>query len=101
MPRTSARFFHPSKKIRDKWPQDDKRRLKGVLVVDKGIWKIRHKDQMCYIVRINKVENIFFHISKKNFKVTTAADVPFASERPPIVVPVFDAPVVDDMRAST
>ena len=27
-----ARFFHPSKKIRDQWPNDDKRRLTAVLV---------------------------------------------------------------------
>jgi hypothetical protein len=38
-----ARFFHPSEKIRDTWPQDDKRRVEGVLVVDEGIWKIRQK----------------------------------------------------------
>ena len=45
-----ARLFHPSEKIRDTWPQDDKRRVEGVLVVDEGIRKIRHKDHMCYLV---------------------------------------------------
>ena len=68
-----ARFFHPSKKICDTWPQDDKLRVKGVLVVDKGIQKIHHKDQMCYLVCINEIENIIFHIVKRNFKVTAAS----------------------------
>jgi hypothetical protein len=97
-----ARFFHPSKKIHDTWPQDDKRRVEGVLVVDEGIRKIRHKDQMCYLVRINEIENIIFHIAKRNFKVTAAGALPFASEKPAAtVVPALNAPVIDDMRAST
>jgi prephenate dehydrogenase len=49
-----ARFFHPSEKIRDTWPQDDKRRVKGVLVVDEGIRKIRHKDHKRTSERANK-----------------------------------------------
>jgi hypothetical protein len=45
-----ARFFHPREKIHDTCPQDDKSRVEGVLVVDEGIRKIRHKDHMCYLV---------------------------------------------------
>ena len=48
-----ARFFHPSQTIRDKWPQDDKRRLAGLLVVGEGVQWVQHKDQMCYLVHIN------------------------------------------------
>jgi hypothetical protein len=32
-----ARFFHPSAKIREKWPQNYKHRLFGVLVTGEGI----------------------------------------------------------------
>ena len=30
-----ARFFHPSDKIRAKWPNDNKRQLVNVLVIEK------------------------------------------------------------------
>ena len=52
-----ARFFHPREKIRDTWPQDDKHRVEGVLVVDEGIRKIRHKDHMCYLVPNEQTTN--------------------------------------------
>jgi hypothetical protein len=96
-----AQFFHPSKKICDTWPQDDKLRVKGVLVVDKGIQKIHHKDQMCYLVCITEIENIIFRIAKRNFKVTAEGAIPFASEKPATGVPAINAPVINDMFAST
>ena len=52
-----ARFFHPSQKNREKWPQDDKRRIHGVLVVGEGVRWIHHKDQMCYLVRIGDIDD--------------------------------------------
>jgi hypothetical protein len=36
-----ARFFHPSQKIWEKWPQDNKRRIHGALVVGEGVRRIR------------------------------------------------------------
>jgi hypothetical protein len=96
-----ARFFHPSQKNWDKWPQNDKCRLKGVLVVGKGVWRVQHKDQMCYLVCIGDInDGTIFHISKKNFKVTLSPLVPFQSETHAPVVPVIDAPAVNELCAS-
>ena len=76
-----ARFFHPSQPIRDKWPNDDKRRLAGVLVTGEGMRRVNHREQMCYLVRIDDLgEDILFHIVKKNFKITQAPLVPFPSK---------------------
>jgi hypothetical protein len=78
-----ARFFHPSQKIREKWPQKDKRRLTGVLVTGEGIWRVQHKNQMCYLVQIPKINNgTIFHIVKKNFKVESPPAIPFESKAP-------------------
>ena len=76
-----ARFFHPSARIREKWPNDDKRRLTGVLVVGEGMRRVARKDQMCYLVRIDDIgEDVLLHIVKKNFKITEAPTEPFPSE---------------------
>ena len=76
-----ARFFHPSKPIRDKWPHDEKRRLTGVLVTGKTTWRIGKKDQSCYVVRIMEIDDSTqFFIVKKNFKITEAPTEPFPSE---------------------
>ncbi len=73
-----ARFFHPSAKIRDHFPQNNKRRLTGVVVTGEGVRRIRNKDQMCYLVCIDEVnDGTIFYISKKNFKVDTKAATPF------------------------
>jgi hypothetical protein len=73
MPRTgalvsaTARFFHPSQRIKEKWPNDDKCHLTGVLVTGEGKWCINRKEQMCHLVRINDFDDsIVFHIVKKN-----------------------------------
>ncbi len=78
-----ARFFHPSTKIRAKLPQNNKRHLLSMLVTGKGIQKVQHKSQMCYLVRIPKInDSTIFHIVKKNFKVLSARAIPFESEVP-------------------
>jgi hypothetical protein len=78
-----ARFFHPSAKIREKWPQNNKRRLFDVLVTGEGIRRVQHKNQMSYLVRIPKIDNsTIFHIVKKNFKVLSAPAIPFESKAP-------------------
>ena len=76
-----ARFFHPSEHIRAKWPNDDKRRLTGVLVVGEGMRRVGRKEHMCYLVRIDDIgEDVVLHIVKKNFKITQAPTEPFPSE---------------------
>jgi hypothetical protein len=88
-----ARFFHLSAKIREKWPQNDKQGLFGVLVTGEGIRRVQHKDQMCYLVCIPEINNSkIFHIVKKNFKILGALAIPFDSERP-VAMRVDPAPV--------
>ena len=95
MPRTSlpggigavgpaiARFFHPSKKICDQWPNDDKRRLTDVLVTGKATRAVRHKQQLCYLARIPEIDDgTEFYIVKRNFKIVQAPPTPFTSEEP-------------------
>jgi hypothetical protein len=76
-----ARFFHPSAKIREKYPRDDKSRLRDVLVTGEGRRKVNKKMQDCYLVRIPEFDDgTEFHIVKKNFKVDAAPAVPFPVE---------------------
>ena len=95
MPRTSlpggiravgsamARFFHPSQKIRDQWPNDDKRRLTDVLVTGEATRAVRHKQQLCYLVCIPEIDDgTEFYIVKRNLKIVQAPPTPFASEEP-------------------
>ena len=90
-----ARFFHPRAKIREKWPQHDKRRLFGVLVTGEGVQKVQHKNQMCYLVRISEIDDsTTFHIVKKNFKVLSAPATPFESEVPAVRENRPPAPVI-------
>ncbi len=90
-----ARFFHPSAKIREKWPQHDKRCLFGVLVTGEGVRKVQHKNQMCYLVRISEIDDsTTFHIVKKNFKVLSAPATPFESEVPAVRQNCPPAPVI-------
>ena len=89
-----ARFFHPSKKIREKWPHDEKRRLTGVLVVGEGNRHVNRKEHPCYLVRIPEIDDgSIFHIVKKNFKVEVAPPVVFESKvAEPVNVPAPTAP---------
>jgi len=77
-----ARFFHPSLKIREQWPnQHQQIRLSGVLVVGKGVHRVNRKDQLCYECRISEIDdNTIFHISCNNFKVETSPSTPFEDE---------------------
>jgi len=92
-----ARFFHPSKPIRDKWPHDEKRCLTGVLVTGETTRRIGKKEQSCYVVRIMEIDDSTqFFIVKKNFKVEQAPVTPFESEAPqPPTRPPIQAPAVN------
>ena len=53
-----ARFFHPSVKIREKWPNDHKRlRLKRVVVTGKEMFRISRRDQLAYKCRNVEIDN--------------------------------------------
>ena len=74
-----ARFFHPSAKIREKFPNDDKHRLKGVVIMGQGTFKVNRRQQECYCVRINQFDDgTIFHIVKGKLHIDQAAAVPFA-----------------------
>jgi hypothetical protein len=77
-----ARFFHPSKNIREQWPnRHETLRVAGVLIVGKGLHRVRKKEQMCYECRIPEIDdNTIFHIVCANFKVVTGAATPFEDE---------------------
>jgi hypothetical protein len=76
-----ARFFHPSDKIRAKWPNDNKRQLVNVLVIGEGQRIVNIKNQWCYIARIPEIDDgSEFHIVKFNFTVNVAPKVPFPGE---------------------
>jgi hypothetical protein len=40
-----AQFFHPSQRIREQWPNDDKRELTNVLVIGKGKRIVNRKER--------------------------------------------------------
>ena len=87
-----ARFFHPSQKIRDQWPNEyQTKQLTGVLIVGKGVHRVNRRDQLCYEFRIMEIDdNTVFHIVCSNFKVETCALIAFEDEVAPtatVVVP--------------
>ena len=76
-----AHFFHPSKKIREKYPQDDKCHLDGVIVTGEGMRKVNQRQQDCYLMRINDFDDgMIFHNVKKNLRIDQPAEIPFESE---------------------
>ena len=97
-----ARFFHPSARIREKWPNDDKRHLTGVLVAGEGKRRVHKKEQMCYLVRINDFDDVtILHIVKKNFRVDTAPAQPFPGEAPVQTCAAAPGDAVNPDRSST
>ena len=74
-----ARFFHPSAKIRQKWPNDHKRlRLKRVAVTGKEMFRISRRDQLAYKCRIADIDDgSKFHICENNFRVDQNPVQPF------------------------
>ncbi len=95
-----ARFFHPRKPIRDKWPHDEKRRLTGVLVTGETTWRIRKKDQKCYVVRIMELDDgTEFFVAKRNFKVEQPPATPFESEMPQLPAPPIPGAAVPNANA--
>ena len=79
-----ARFFHPSKNIRDRWlNQHTSMRLRDVVLVGKGTHRVNRKEQLCYECHILDIDDgTIFHIVCGNFKVEVAASTPFEDEQP-------------------
>ena len=75
---TQAMLFHPSKHIREKWPNDHRtKQVLEVLLVGKGTHCVNRKDQLCYECRIPKIDGIVFHIFCGNFKIEEAPSTTF------------------------
>ena len=77
-----AKFFHPSAKIREKWPNDHKQmRLERVVVTGKEMFRISGRDQLVYKCRIAEIEDRRkFHICAKNIRVDQYPVQPFEDE---------------------
>ena len=77
-----ARFFHPSARIRERWPNEyQKLRVPGVVVVGKGQHRINRKVQVAYECRIPAIDDsTTFHIVCSNFRVDEAPATPFEDE---------------------
>ena len=78
-----ARFFHPSAKIRGKWPNTHETlQVSGVLLVGMGTHRINRRDQLCYGCRLPKIDDgTIFKICVNNFKVEEAGPTPFDDEK--------------------
>ena len=74
-----ARFFHPSEKIREKWPNDHKRlRLERVVVTGKEQFRISWRDQLAYKCRIDDIDDgSEFHIYANNLRLDQDPVQPF------------------------
>ena len=56
-----------SAKIREKYPDDNKCHLNGVVITGESTFKVNRKQQQCYCVRINDFDDdTIFHIVKGN-----------------------------------
>ena len=77
-----ARFFHPSTKIREKWPNYHKLlRLERVVVTGKEMFRISRRDQLGYKCGIADIDDRSeFHICANNFRVDQDPVQPFEDE---------------------
>ena len=68
-----ARFFHPSKHICEKCPNNHRKKwVLEVFLVGKGTHCVNRKDQLCYEFRIPKIDGTVFQIFCVNFKIEEA-----------------------------
>ena len=75
-------FFHPSEKIREKWPNDHKQlHLERVVVTGKDLFHISRRDQVAYKCCIADINNgSEFHICADNIRVDQDPVQPFEDE---------------------
>ena len=97
----SARFFHPSNHIREKWPNDhSKKRLSGVLILGQGERVINRKMQKTYECRIPELDNgVVYHIVRRNLRLDVASPDP-SNVFPEEVAAAAPAPRPLDERGS-
>ena len=79
----TARFFHPSAPIRERWPNDQhkKHRVTGVVVVRRCVHKINRRDQSAYECRIPDIEESrTFFIARAKLRIDASAPVSFEEE---------------------
>ncbi len=70
-------------------------RVTGAVVTGEGQRRVRHEMKLCYLVSISDVDGECY-IVKKNFHVDVSPEVPFESERTPVVhAPRLDLEGVD------
>ena len=76
---SQASSFHPSAKIREKWPNKHKRlRLERLVVTGEEMFRISGKDEVTYKCCIPEVDDgIEFHICANNFWVEQYLARPF------------------------
>ena len=76
-----AIFFHLSRHIREKLPNDHRtKRVLDVLLVGKGTHCINRKDQLCYECRILEINGTVSHICCGNFKIEESPTTTFKDE---------------------
>ena len=96
-----ARFFHPSAKIREKFPNNDKRRLEGVIITGQGTFKVNRRQQECYCVRIDEFDDgTIFHIVRGKLRIDQAAAVPFVPPPAPRASTNIPGEAVDPDRSA-
>jgi hypothetical protein len=96
-----ACFFHPSKPIRDKWPQDNKCHLTGVIITGEAKWRVARREQNCYLVRIPEInDDTQFYFVKKNFKIDQPPLSPFESKAHQQPLPAVPLPSTLNAGAS-
>ena len=97
---SQAIFFHPSQHICEKWPNNHrKKRVLEVLLVVKGTHRVNRKDQLCYEIRIPKINGTVFHICCGNFNIEEAPSTTFKDEI--VVVTVVAAHQDPDRERTT
>ncbi len=76
-----ARFFHPGKRIRKRWPAKARHCIFGAVITGEGERRVGQRQQMCYLVTIPEFgEEVTFHIIKKNFQVNVDPETIFESK---------------------
>ncbi len=90
-----ARFFHPGKRICERWPAKERRHITGAVITGEGERRVGQRQQMTYLVTIPEFgEGVTFHIVKRNFQVNANPKTVFESKVTtvnPVLPPMVDA----------
>ena len=70
-----ARFFHPGKRIHERWHAKVPHSVNGAVITGEGERRVGQRQQMCYLVTIPEFgDGVAFHIVKNNFRVEVAPE---------------------------